>query len=86
MLAGKNKNFYKLALSFLMKVARHAENTQNWKLVNVLQYIKKKSIATAFVLNCDAKYLDTLRGASHVPCYLFLGGGGQKYMWSFREF
>ena len=42
MLAGKHQNFYKLALSFLMKVARNVQSTQNRKLVNVLQYVKKK--------------------------------------------
>ena len=36
------RNFYKLALSFLMEVVRHAQNTQNRKLVKCLQYIKKK--------------------------------------------
>ena len=29
LLAGKHQNFYKLALSFLMKVARHVQSTQN---------------------------------------------------------
>ena len=42
LLAGKHQNFYKLALSFLMKVARNVQSTQNRKLVNVLQYVKKK--------------------------------------------
>ena len=42
LLAGKHQNFCKLVLSFLMKVARHIQSTQNSKLVNVLQYIKKK--------------------------------------------
>ena len=36
-----NINFYKLALLFLMEVARHVQSTQNRKLVKFLQYIKK---------------------------------------------
>ena len=36
------KSFCKLALSFLMEVARHAQNTQNSRLVVLFQYIKKK--------------------------------------------
>ena len=40
--ADKHQNFYKLALSFLMEVARHVESTENRKLVKFLQYIKKK--------------------------------------------
>ena len=47
--------------------------------------ILRKSIATAFVFYCDAKHLDTLLGSSHVCCYLFLGGCGQKWAWSFRS-
>ena len=38
----KHQSFYKLALSFLMEVAKHVQNTQNRKLVIFLQYIKKK--------------------------------------------
>ena len=34
--------FCKLALSFLMEVARHVQSNQNRKLVKFLQYIKKK--------------------------------------------
>ena len=63
-----------------MKVARHVQSTQNMKLVKFLQYIKKKSIATAFVSYCDAKHSDTLRGSSHVCCYLFFAGCGQKWV------
>ena len=40
--ANKHQSFYKLALSFLMEVARHVQSTQNRKLVMFLQYIKKK--------------------------------------------
>ena len=44
----KHQSFYKLALSFLMEVARQNQSTQNRKLLIFLQYIKK-SAATAFV-------------------------------------
>ena len=40
--ADKHQSFYKLALLFLMIVARHAQSTQNKKLVIFLQYLKKK--------------------------------------------
>ena len=45
----------------------------------------RKCIATAFVLYCHAKQSDTLRGSSHVRCYLLLGGCGQKWEWLFRS-
>ena len=51
---GKHQSFYKLVLVFLMEVARHVQSTQNRKLL-ILKYLKKKSIATAFVFYCDAK-------------------------------
>ena len=47
--------------------------------------ILRKSITTAFVFCYDAKHSDTLLGSSHVCCYLFLGGCGQKWAWSFRS-
>ena len=47
--------------------------------------ILRKSIATVFLLYFDAKHSDTLWGSSHVWCYLFLGGCGQKWAWSFRS-
>ena len=37
----KHQNFYKLALSFLIEVARHVQNTENRKLVKFVQYITK---------------------------------------------
>ena len=40
--ADKRQSFYKLVLSFLVKVARHVQSTQDRKLVIFLQYIKKK--------------------------------------------
>ena len=39
--ADKHQSFYKLALSFLVEVARHVQSTQIRKLVIFLQYIKK---------------------------------------------
>ena len=69
--ADKHQNFYKLELLLLMEVARHVQSTQNSKLVKFLQYIRKKSIAIAFVFYCDRKHSDTLRGSSHVHCYFF---------------
>ena len=40
----------------------------SWKyFCNIL----RKSVATAFVFYCDAKYSDILRGSSHVCCCLF---------------
>ena len=39
--ADKHQSFYKLALSFLMEVARHVQSTQNRKLVTFLQYNEK---------------------------------------------
>ena len=42
--------------------------------------IFRKSIATASVFYCDAKYSDTLLGFSHVCRYFFLGGCGQKWI------
>ena len=40
--ADKHQSFYKLALSFLMEVARCVQSTQNKTLVLFLQYLKKK--------------------------------------------
>ena len=39
--ADKHQSFYKLALSFFMEVAKHAQSTQR-KLVIFLQFIKNK--------------------------------------------
>ena len=40
--ADKHQSFYKLALSFLMEVARHFHSNQNRKFIIFFQYIKKK--------------------------------------------
>ena len=39
--ADKHQSFFKLALSFSMKVARHIQSTQNRKLIIFLQYLKE---------------------------------------------
>ena len=49
-----------------MQVARHFRITQ------------KRELATAFVFYYDAKQPETLRGSSHVSCYLFLSGCGKN--------
>ena len=77
-------SIFHLSYQFLMKVARHVQSTKIGSLLN-FSNIFRKSIATAFVFYCDAKYSDTLLGSSHVCCYLFLGGCGQKWAWSFRS-
>ena len=69
------KSFDKLVLSFLMKVTRHVQDTQNRKLEIFLQYIKK-NCRNCFVFYCDAKYSDISWGSSHVRCYLFY-----KFLW-----
>ena len=62
---------------FLVKVARHVQSTEKGSLLNFNNIIRK-SVATAFVLYCDAKHSDTLLGSSHVCCCLFVGGFGQN--------
>ena len=75
---------FDVSYRFLMKVARHVQSTKKGSLLN-FSNILRKSIATAFVFYCDAKHSDTLLGSSHVCRYLFLGGCGQKWVWSFRS-
>ena len=58
-------------ISFLIEIARHIQSTQNKKLVILVQYIKKKSVAIPFVFYCDAKYSGILQGSSHVRFYMF---------------
>ena len=55
-----------------MEVARHVQSTQNRKMVIYLQYVQKKSAATAFVFYCDAKDLGILQGSSHLHCTCYL--------------
>ena len=80
----QDQNFYKLDYRLLMKVARHVQSNQKRKLLNICN-ILRKCIATTFVFYCDAKHSNTLLGSSHLCCYLFLGGCGQKWAWSFRS-
>ena len=68
--AHKHQSFYKLVLSFLMEGARHVQDTQNRKLVIILQYIKN-NFCNCFVFYSDAKHQDILRGPNHVCCHLF---------------
>ena len=68
---------FDVSYRFLMNVASHVQSTRKESLLN-FSNILRKSIATAFVFYCDAKHSDTLLGSSHVCCYLFLGGCGQK--------
>ena len=77
-------SIFDVSYRFLMKVARHVQSTKKGSLLN-FSNILRKSIATAFVFYCDAKHSDTLLGSSHVCRYLFLGGCGQKWVWSFRS-
>ena len=48
--ANKQQSFYKLALSFLIEVARHVQNTQNKKLVIFLKYLEKIYIGEFYFL------------------------------------
>ena len=77
-------SIFDLSYQFLMKVSRHVQSTKKRSLL-ILSNILRKSIATAFVFYCDAKHWDTLLCSSHVCCYLFLGGCGKKWAWSFRS-
>ena len=43
-------------------LARHVQSTQNRKLVMFLQYLQEKTVATAFVIYCEAKHSDILLG------------------------
>ena len=54
-------HFYKLAFSFLMEVARHVQGTQNRTLV-IFAISEEKTVATAFVIYCEAKHSDILLG------------------------
>ena len=67
--ANKHQTFYKLAISFLMEVARHVQSTQKRKLVTFLQYIKKKLLQLFLCSIVIKKHLNILHRSSHV-CYL----------------
>ena len=75
-------SIFDVSYRFLMKVARHS--TKKGILLNFINILRSNT-ATAFVFSCDAKQSDTLLGFIHVCCYLFVGGCGQKWAWSFRS-
>ena len=77
-------SIFDVSYQFLIKVARHVQSTEKGSLLN-FSNILRKNIVTASVFYCDAKHSDTLLGSSHVCCYLFLGGYGQKCVWNFRS-
>ena len=77
-------SIFDASYQFLMKVARHVQSAEKRNLLH-FSNILRKNIATAFVFYYDAKHSDTLLGSSHVSCYLFWGGCGQKWAWSFRS-
>ena len=47
------KIFYKLVVSFLLLIARHAQNTRNSKFVISLQYLRKEGKAEGDFLYAD---------------------------------
>ena len=65
------KVFYKLVVSFLLVIARHAQNTQNSKFVISLQYLKKEGKDEIDFLHAD-KYQTILQVDT-----INLGGHGQ---------
>ena len=77
-------SIFDVSYQFLMKVDRHVQSTEKERLLN-FNNILRKIIATASVFYCNAKHSDTLLHSSHVCRYLFLGGCGQKWSWSFRS-
>ena len=77
-------SIFDVSYQFLMKVARNVQITEKGGLLN-FSNILRKSIATAFVFYCDTKHSVTLLSSSHVCRFLFLGGCGQKWVWSFRS-
>ena len=74
-------SIFDVSYRFLMKETRHVQSTEKGSLLH-FSNILRKSIATAFLFNCDAKHSDTLLGSSHICRYLFLGGCDQKWAWS----
>ena len=82
--ADKHQNFYKLALSFLIKVARYVQSTQSRKLIIFLQYIKEKYRNCFCVLLWykTFKYFTEVQSCSSLRV---LGGCSLKYAQSFRS-
>ena len=71
-----------VGLSFLVKVARHVQGTQNKKFIKFLLYIKK-NYRNCFCVQLWCKHSDTLRGSSHIRSYLFLGDCGENWTMTF---
>ena len=81
----RDQNFYKLNYQFFDESQTYQKHiNQKGSLLNLFN-ILRKSIAIIFLSYFDAKHSDTLRGSSHVCCYFFWGGCGQKWPWSFRS-
>ena len=72
--ADRHQSFYKLALLFLMEVARYVQSTQNRKLVMFFQYIKKKVLQLLLFSIVMQNISIFYWGCSHVHCYLFQKG------------
>ena len=73
--ADQHQSFYKLALSLLMKVARHVQSAQNRKLLRCWQYRKK-----CFNYFCVPLWCKTFR--------YFTGGPvlcGVMFLWGFSH-
>ena len=70
--ADKQQSFYKLALSFLMEVARHVQSNQSTKSGIYLQYIKKKVSQLLSSSLMMQNIQDVLRRSRHVRRCLFL--------------
>ena len=65
------KIFYKLVVSFLLFIARHAHNTQNRKFVISFQYLKKEGKDELNFLHVDRYQIVLQVGTTN------LGGHGQ---------
>ena len=72
--ADRHQSFYKLALLFLMEVARYVQSTQNRKLVMFFQYIKKKVLQLLLFSIVMQTISIFYWGCCHVHCYLFQKG------------
>ena len=66
----KHQSFCKLALAFLMEVARHVQSTQKRKLVMFLQYIKK--MLQLLLCSIALQNIQMFFGGSSHVCFLFV--------------
>ena len=69
--ADKGQSFHKFALSLLMEVSKSTQKYPKLEVGNIFALSLEKSVATAFVLYCDARHSDVLQGSSHVCCHFF---------------